>query len=46
MLNEAAMPREAFPNAAREFIERQREHMNMEETRFLPAAEAALKDAG
>ena len=42
VLQDAEMPRETFPRAAREFVVRLREHMNMEDTQFLPAAERAL----
>ncbi|MDJ0948433.1 MAG: hemerythrin domain-containing protein [Alphaproteobacteria bacterium] len=45
LLQEAEMPRDAFPRAVRDFVDREREHMNMEDSRFLPVAEQALTQA-
>lgn len=42
VLRDAEVPREAFDGVAREFIERHRQHMRMEEEVFLPAAERSL----
>jgi len=42
ILKEAELPRNAIIGWARDFIERQRIHMAVEETRFFPVAEALL----
>lgn len=42
ILRDAEVPRDAFNEVAREFIEHQRQHMGMEEAVFLPAAERTL----
>jgi hemerythrin-like domain-containing protein len=44
VLDEAQVPRESLVRWGREFIELQRQHMAMEETHFLPAAERALSE--
>ncbi len=44
VLEEAELPRVDFIRAAREFIESQRHHVQMEEAHFLPYAEAKLSD--
>ena len=44
VLEEAELPRVDFIRAAREFIESQRHHVQMEEAHFLPHAEARLSD--
>jgi len=48
VLEEAEIPREAFTRCARRFIDHQRQHIDMEESAFFPAAEKALtlKDWG
>ncbi len=45
VLHDAEMPRVAFHTVVRDFIAEQRKHMQMEETRFFPAAEKALGPA-
>ena len=42
VLNEAELPRAAFVRWARGFIDLQRQHIDMEESTFFPAAEKAL----
>jgi hemerythrin-like domain-containing protein len=42
VLEEAEIPREAFIRLARRFIDQQRQHIDMEESTFFPAAEKAL----
>ena len=42
VLDELEIPRSAFVRRARRFIELQRQHIEMEETRFFPAADKAL----
>lgn len=42
VLDEAQVPRDALGRWARQFIDRQREHMHMEERTFFPAARRAL----
>jgi hemerythrin-like domain-containing protein len=42
VLDELEIPRDAFVRRARRFIELQRQHIEMEETRFFPAADKAL----
>ncbi len=42
VLDEAEIPREAFYRRAGRFIDRQRQHIDMEESTFFPAAEKAL----
>lgn len=42
VLDEAELPRSDFVRAAREFIDSQRHHMQMEEEHFLPLAESLL----
>lgn len=42
VLDEAELPRQVFLRTAREFLESQRLHMQMEEKHFLPLAEAHL----
>ncbi len=44
VLDEAELPRGHFVRAAREFIESQRHHMQMEEEHFFPYAETKLGD--
>jgi hemerythrin-like domain-containing protein len=44
VLDEAQVPREAVLRWGKAFIELQREHMMMEESRFLPLAEESLSD--
>ena len=45
MLDEAEVPREAFLRWSSAFIDRQWEHMQMEESVFFPAAELMLNAA-
>lgn len=45
ILDEAQVPREAFVRWARDFIDLQRSHMQMEDERFFPLARALLDDA-
>jgi|SRR5579863_6338712 len=45
VLEEAEIPRHAFYERARRFIDRQRLHIGMEESTFFPAAERALTPA-
>lgn len=42
VVDEAQVPRDALGRWARQFIDRQREHMHMEERTFFPAARRAL----
>src|SRR5215470_7367169 len=42
VLEEAEIPREAFIRLARRLIDQQRQHIDMEETTFFPAAEKTL----
>lgn len=42
VLQDAEMPRETFPRAVDDFVTRLREHMNKEDTLFMPAAERTL----
>ena len=42
VLDEAELPRQVFLRAAREFLDTQRYHMQMEEKHFLPLAEERL----
>jgi len=42
VLEEAEIPREIFIRLAHRFIDQQRQHINMEESTFFPAAEKAL----
>ena len=42
VLTEAQVPRESFRRWAHDFIDFQRRHLHREETKFLPAAKAAL----
>ncbi len=44
VLDEAQVPREALLRWGKAFIQLQREHMMVEETRFLPIAEQTLRD--
>ena len=44
LLADAEMPREAFDRAVRDFIERQRHHMAVEEEKFFPQALKALSE--
>ena len=44
VLGEAELPRDAVVGWARDFIDRQRNHLLMEETSFFPAAERALSE--
>lgn len=44
VLEEAELPRSDLTRAAREFIDTQRHHMEMEEEHFLPLAETALSE--
>jgi hemerythrin-like domain-containing protein len=44
VVGEAELPRDAIIGWARDFIDRQRRHLAMEEASFFPAAEAALTD--
>ncbi len=45
VLEEAEIPREAVARCARRFIDRQQQHIDMEESAFFPAAEKALTPA-
>lgn len=45
VLQDLEVPRESFDHATREFLERYRRHMAMEESAFFPAAEARLTPA-
>jgi len=42
VLDEVEVPRDAFATVARQFVDYQRKHLQMEEQRFFPAARAAL----
>lgn len=44
VVREAELPRGEFLRAAREFIDTQRHHMEMEDKHFFPSAEALLDD--